>query len=473
MTAHAPTAGTSLRPTRAELREMARLAFPIVLVNVGMQSMGMVDAMMLGRVSAAALAAGALGNFYFFVTAIIGIGILMALDPVIAQAVGAKDEVAIARGVQRGVVLTLLVTLAVSLTFVPAPLVFAALRQPADVVPLASAYVLWSIPGLLPFFLFNMMRQTLQALARITPVVVAVVVANAANVFFNWVLIFGHLGFEPGGVRGAAQSTVLSRWIMAAVLVGAAWPVLRPTLRPWRRESLSLAPLARMLLLGLPVGLQFFAEANAFGFVTVMTGWMGTTTLAGHEIALNLASMTFMVPLGVAGAAAVMVGHAIGRGDMSASRRDAVAALAVGVGFMALMAIVFALVPRALAGAYTTDASTRALAATLIPIAAVFQVFDGTQVISSAILRGAGDTRVPMILHVLSFWAVGIPLGALVAFGLDGGAAGLWWGLTAGLAAAAGLQVLRVRAKLGRHVGRVMIDTAEHGAPVIDLSPER
>ena len=462
-----------LRPTRAELREMARLAAPIVVVNVGMQAMGMVDALMLGRVSASALAAGALGNFYFYVTAIIGVGVLMALDPVIAQAVGARDDEGVARGVQRGVVMTLLVTSVVALTYVPAGRVFGALHQPPDVTPLATQYVLWSIPGLLPFFLFNMMRQVLQALTRITPVVIAVFIANGANVFFNWVLIFGHLGFDAGGVRGAAQATVLARWLMAGVLVIAAWRVLRPTLVPWRAESFAATPLARMLLLGLPVGLQFFAEANAFGFVTVMTGWMGTTTLAGHEIALNLASMTFMVPLGVAGAAAVMVGHAVGRGDVSASRRDAVAALAVGVGFMALMAVMFALVPDRLAGAYTHDVPTRALAATLIPIAAVFQVFDGTQVISSAILRGAGDTRVPMILHVLSFWAVGIPLGALVAFGLDGGAAGLWWGLTAGLAAAAGLQVLRVRAKLGRHVGRVMIDTAEHGAPAVDLSPER
>jgi MATE family multidrug resistance protein len=439
---------------------MARLAAPIVLVNVGMQAMGMVDAIMLGRVSASALAAGALGNFYFFVTAVVGIGVLMALDPVIAQAVGAKDDEAIARGVQRGVLLTLLVSLGVALTFLPAGAMFAALRQPEEVVPLATDYVLWSIPGLLPFFLFNMMRQTLQALRRITPVLVAVLVANAANVFFNWVLIYGHLGFEPGGVRGASQATVLARWMMALVLIAAAWPVLRPTLVPWRRATFALAPLGRMLLLGLPVGLQFFAEANAFGLVTVMTGWMGTTTLAGHEIALNLASMTFMVPLGVAGAAAVMVGHAIGRGDISASRRDAVAALAVGVGFMALMAVVFWFIPEQLANAYTTDTATRVMAATLIPIAAVFQVFDGTQVVSSAILRGAGDTRVPMVLHVLSFWAVGIPLGALIAFKFDGGAPGLWWGLTAGLAAAATLQLLRVRSKLARDVRRLEIDVA-------------
>ncbi len=437
---------------------MARLAAPIVVVNVGMQGMGLVDALMLGHVSPVHLAAGALGNFYFFVTAIIGIGILMALDPVISQAVGASDDEGVARGVQRGVLMTLIIAAAVALSFAPAEIVLRALRQPAEVTPLAAGYVLWSIPGLLPFFAFNMMRQALQALRRIGPVVVAVVVGNLANAFLNWVLIFGHLGFEAGGVVGSSQGTSIARWVMGFVLLAASWRELRPTLIPWRRETLQLGPLFRMFRLGIPVGLQFLAEAGAFGLVTVMAGWLGTTTLAGHEAALTLASMTFMVPMGVAAAAAVMVGHAVGRRDVAASRRDAVAALVCGVGFMATMAVLFGLIPGVLAAAFTADPATRLMAATLIPIAAVFQVFDGTQVISASILRGAGDTRVPMILHILSFWAVGIPLGAYLAFGLDAGAPGLWWGLTAGLAAAAVLQLSRVRLKLGAEIERVVID---------------
>jgi MATE family multidrug resistance protein len=448
-----------LRPTAGELREMARLAAPIVLVNVGMQAMGFVDAVMLGRVSSSALAAGALGNFYFFVTAIIGLGVLMSLDPVISQAVGAKDDRGVALGVQRGALMTLIVTVVIAFMFAPARPVLALLRQPAEIVPGASGYVLWSIPGLLPFFAFNMMRQVLQALHRLRPVVIAVVAGNLANVFLNWVLIHGNLGFEAGGVVGSAQATSLARYAMALALLGAAWPVLRPTLRPWLPGSLEIAPLARMFRVGIPVGLQFLAEAGAFGFATVMAGWLGTTTLAGHEVALALASMTFMVPMGVAGAAAVMVGRAVGRQDIAASRRDAVAALACGVGFMAAMAVLFAIIPGALASAFTEDPATHLMAATLIPIAAVFQVFDGTQVISSSILRGAGDTRVPMILHTLSFWAVGIPLGAWLAFGAGTGAPGLWWGLTAGLAAAAVLQVARVRKKLGADVARLAIDT--------------
>ena len=448
-----------LRPTLAELREMAHLAAPIVLVNVGLQGMGFVDVMMLGRISAVDLAAAALGNFYFFMTSIVGMGVLMALDPVVAQAVGARDEPGIARGVQRGLLLTLGVTVAIGLAYLPAAAVLSWLGQPTEVTPLAAAYVRWCIPGLLPFFAFNALRQVLQALTRVGPIVIAVLVGNVANALLNWVLIFGHLGFAPGGVVGSSQGTAIARWIMLLVLLAGCWPVIRSRVVPWRPESLQLAPLWRMFKIGAPIAMQLFAEAGAFGIVTVMTGWMGTTTLAGHEITLSLAALTFMVPMGVAAAAAVMVGHAVGAGDIAESRRDAVAALAVGVGFMAAMGIVLWLIPGALAAAFTTDPTTRLMATTLIPIAAVFQVFDGTQVISASILRGAGDTRVPMILHALSFWAVGIPLGALVAFGFDGGAPGLWWGLTAGLAAAAVLQLERVRVKLGGKIGRVGIES--------------
>lgn len=448
-----------LRPTLAELREMAHLAAPIVLVNVGLQGMGFVDVMMLGRISAVDLAAAALGNFYFFMTSIVGMGVLMALDPVVAQAVGARDEPGIARGVQRGLLLTLGVTVAIGLAYLPAAAVLSWLGQPTEVTPLAAAYVRWCIPGLLPFFAFNALRQVLQALTRVGPIVIAVLVGNVANALLNWVLIFGHLGFAPGGVVGSSQGTAIARWIMLLVLLAGCWPVIRSRVVPWRPESLQLAPLWRMFKIGAPIAMQLFAEAGAFGIVTVMTGWMGTTTLAGHEITLSLAALTFMVPMGVAAAAAVMVGHAVGAGDIAESRRDAVAALAVGVGFMAAMGIILWLIPGVLAAAFTTDPTTRLMATTLIPIAAVFQVFDGTQVISASILRGAGDTRVPMILHALSFWAVGIPLGALVAFGFDGGAPGLWWGLTAGLAAAAVLQLERVRVKLGGKIGRVGIES--------------
>jgi MATE family multidrug resistance protein len=165
-----------------------------------------------------------------------------------------------------------------------------------------------------------------------------------------------------------------------------------------------------------------------------------------------------MVPMGVAGAGAVMVGRAVGAGDMEAARRDAVAALACGIGFMMITATLFISVPGVFARLYTPDVATIAMALALLPVAGVFQIFDGMQVVAAALLRGVGDTRVPMILHLLSFWAVGIPLGAVLCFTMGMGATGLWWGLTAGLASAGVLQLARVKSRLSRDIRRLHVD---------------
>lgn len=437
---------------------MARLAAPIVLVNIGLMLQGTVDTMMLGRVSPVALASSAVGNLYFYNVMVLGMGLIMSLDPVVSQAIGAGDHAGVARGVQRGVVLAGIVSVFAALAMAPAPAVLHALRQPPEVIDGAAAYVRWSIIGALPWMLFTAFRQTLQAMHTIKAMIVAVFLSNAVNAFLNWMFVFGNLGFEPMGIVGAAHATWISRWLMALLLLWFAWRHLGPALIPWRPESTAIGPLLRMAAIGAPVGLQMFAEGFAFGFVGLAVGWLGTIPLAGHQIALQLASVTFMVPFGVAGAGAAMVGRAIGRGDLAAARRDAVAALVCGVGFMALMAVGFIAFPEFLGRLFTADASTISVVLVLLPIAGFFQVFDGLQVVSASLLRGAGDTRLPMLIHVLSFWALGIPLGLLLAFRADLGAEGLWWGLTVGLASTAMLQLARVRSRLSREIVRTKID---------------
>jgi MATE family multidrug resistance protein len=446
-----------LRPTSTELREMLRLAAPIVAVNVGMMFMGVVDSLMLGRVSGAALAAGVLGNFTFYLCASFGLGFLLAIDPVVAQAIGAGDAREAALGVQRGVVLAIATSIVMAILLWPAPQVLTLLGQPADVAPDAGAFVRWSIPGVFPFFLFALSRQALQAHGSVAPVLWAAVVGNVVNVLANLVLVFGMFGVPALGVVGSAISTTIARWVMLGAILLFARQRLTRLVRPWFPEALTWAPLRGLAALGAPIGLQFFAEVNAFGLVTIMMGWVGTNALAGHEIALNLATLTFMVPMGVAAAGTVMVGRAIGRGDPAAARRDAVAALVVGIGFMSLTAIAFLVVPGLFARAYTTDGGVIAVAMTLIPIAGIFQVFDGMQVCATGVLRGAGDTRVPMAIHMASFWLVGIPLGSWLCFGLDRGPAALWWGLTAGLAAAGLFQLARVRSRFGGPLERLRL----------------
>ena len=445
-------------PSRAELRKMLGLAAPVVVVQVGLQLMGFIDTLMVGRVSADALAAVALGNFYFFNLAIFGMGTLMALDPVVSQALGAGDHAGARRGVQRGVLLALAVSLVTGLAFLGSGAAFRLLRQPDAVVPLARDFVQLSIAGLPPFFVFVVLRQSLQAMLTVRPLLLAMLIGNGVNLFANWALIFGHLGAPPMGVAGSAWSTVFARWVMLAVLLVAGWPTLRPHLRGSWRAAAAAGPLWRTLRLGLPIGLQWFFEAGAFAMATLMFGWLGLVPLAGHEVALSLASLTFMVPVGFSSAAAVLVGNAVGRRDMPSARRHAAGAWVLGVGFMAVSGLLMLAFPRAIARWFTRDPAVIAVAASLIPIAGVFQVFDGTQAVAGGLARGTGDTKVPMLLHLCGFWAIGIPLSALLGFGTLLGGPGIWWGLTSGLIVAATLQSWRVHRRLRLDIARVIVE---------------
>ena len=442
----------------SSFRALLRLALPIVAVQVGMMFMGVVDTIMVGHLSARALAAVALGNLYFWACAIFGMGVIMALDPVIAQAIGARDEVAVTRGFQRGLLLAAVLTIPTSVAMMFVTPVLASLGQQEDLVPLAAEYVVYCLPGVFPFLAFNVLRQTLQAMQRVQPIVLTMVLANIANVLLNYMLIFGKLGAPALGVAGAAWATSASRWVMIIVLLALGWRQLHRHLRPVRADTFSLAPLGRMLALGAPIGLQFQLEYGIFAVVGLLMGTLGTPQLAGHQVALNIASFTFMVPMGIAAAVAVLVGHAVGRDDPIDARRAAVAALVSGVGFMMGAALVLLAVPGLIARIYTTDAAVVAVTLVLIPLAGFFQVFDGMQVVCGGILRGLGDTHSPLIANIIGFWVIGLPLGLWLGMRLGQGPAGLWWGLVVGLAVVGVGLLVRVRVRMQRTMRRVQID---------------
>ncbi len=257
--------------------------------------------------------------------------------------------------------------------------------------------------------------------------------------------------------RASAWATSVSRWFLALALLVLAWGDLRPCLAPQpgvlRREAFG-----RMLRLGLPVGGQFLVEVGAFAAASILMGSMGAVVLAGHQVALNLSSLSFMVPLGISMASSVRVGHAVGRADLPGMRLAAKVSLFVGGGVMSFFGALFLLAPGPLARLFTDLEDVLVVAAGLIPLAGIFQVFDGIQVVAIGVLRGTADTRVPMWIQTLGLWGVGIPAAAFFAFGLDHGPAGLWWGLVLGLAAVAVIQVLRVRHHLAGDVRRVLID---------------
>jgi MATE family multidrug resistance protein len=430
--------------------------------------MGVVDTIMVGNVSASALAAVALGHFFFFVVTIFGMGVLFALDPIIAQALGAKDPLAVTRGLQRGLVLSLALTIPTSVLLFTVEPVLTMVRQPPEVVPLAAGYLHRLIPSVWPLYAFIVLRQTLQAHHRTAPMIATIIGANCLNAGLNYLLIFGALGFPALGAFGSAWATTASRWFMAAMLLALGWRHLAPYLKQLAPDLLATAPIARILKLGAPIGAQMMLETGLFGGMALLMGWLGVTQVAAHQVALNLASLTFMVPLGVSSAAAVIVGHAVGRGDPDAVRRSTFAALLVGAAFMTVAAVCFILFPGFLAGIYSREADVLQLAILLLPIAGVFQVFDGLPVVALGLLRGLGDTRVPMLVNVLGFWCIGMPVSLWLGFGLDYGAVGLWWGLVVGLVMVALFLIIRLQHRERRDLARVVID--EHGETALQVA---
>lgn len=442
----------------SELRATIALAIPVVFVQVSFMAMGTVDTLMVGRLSAAALAAVALGNLYFLNVSIFGAGTLMALDPLVAQALGAGETDAVSRAVQRGLVLSVGLTALMALCLAPATAVLRAAHQQPDVIPDAARYVRISIAGALPFLAFVVLRQSLQAMHRMAPIVWTVILANLSNAGLNWVFVYGHLGSPPLGVAGSAIATATSRWLMMILLLLFARKELGPSLFPVRPDTFRLAPIGRMLRIGAPIGAQQGLETAAFGAIGLLMGVLGTIQMAAHQIAITLAALTFMVPLGVGSAAAVRVGHAIGARDDARARAAIRAAYICGVGFMVIPAVAFLALPRAFAQAFTADARVVGFAATLIPIAGIFQIFDGAQAVGAGVLRGAGDTTAPLYVMLAAYWIVGVPISAYLGFHTRYGAAGLWWGFVISLAAVALFLLLRIRVVFSRELRRVHLD---------------
>ncbi len=447
-----------LRPTRADIRSLFALAAPLATVQVGLMFMGVVDTAMVGRYSAEALAGTGAANIWYFMVTTIGMGCIAALAPVIAQAYGARDELGVTRGVQRGFLIAGLVTIVATLAYLTIEPVLRFTGQSEAIIPLSGTYMRWTLPSIFPYFGFMVVREMLQAQGILRPLLVAIVAANLLNVLVNWILIFGHFGFPELGVSGAAIATTISRWAMFLGLALLVRGHLAPRIRPWLAESWQWQPLRRMLAIGLPVGFQILFEYGVFGGVGLLMGRISAEALAGHQIALNMAAVTFMVPLGIGSAAAVMVGRAIGAGRPDDARRGAVAALIIGVSFMALTALVFVAFPGPLARLYSPDASVVAIAVSLLPLAGLFQVFDGTQAVALGALRGVGDTRIPVLINLFGYYLIGLPVSLWLGFRQGLGPPGLWWGLVVGLMVVAVILIVRVKVRFGRDLTRMVID---------------
>jgi len=422
-----------VREIRQEFGPMLRLAGPMALTELGWLTMAFVDTVMVGRLpdSATAIGAVSLGSTLFVTIGLFGSGIMLGLDTLVAQAYGADNVEECHHIMWNALYLTLALSplmMGVALACVPFfPHFGLAPELVARTVPFLKALV-WST---VPLALYFMLRRYLQAMGIVKPVVFALVSANLVNLLGNWALIYGHLGLPRMGVTGSGWSTCASRVYMTLVLAGAAvyYDRKRKSGLWTASRRLEWARLRQILHLGLPAALQLLMEIGGFTCATFLVGKLGAVPLAGHQIALNVASFTYMVPLGIGSAAAIRVGHAIGARDVPGAARAGWTALLLGVGFMSCAGLALLLFSRPIARIYSPQVDVVNAGATLLLVAAVFQLFDGLQVVATGALRGAGNTRTPFLANLVAYWVIGLPLGGWLCFRIKLGAVGMWIGL--------------------------------------------
>ena len=414
---------------------MVVLAVPVVLSEVGWVAMGIVDTIMVGQLGPAAIGAVALGNAVYFTPSLFGIGLLLGLDTLVSQAYGRQDHEDCHRWLAQGVYLACIITPPLMLLIALASFGLAPLGIHPEVAGPAASYLRILNWGTLPLLLYAGTRRYLQGVGYVRVITITYVVANLLNWLGNWVLIYGKLGAPAMGVNGSAISTVIARIFMGAAMLGFAWRYEHmrghPLFRHWAAPN--LAKIQHLVRLGLPAAGQIVLEVGAWNLMTFSAGWLTPVELATHQIALNYASLTFMVPLGISSAAAVSVGQAVGAGNGARARRAGWLALGLGTSFMLLAALVFFVAPTPLISLYTRDPRVMAVGPSLLGLAAIFQIFDGIQTVSTGSLRGLGETRVPMLANLVGYWVLGLPLGMTLCFALHWGIYGLWIGLTVAL----------------------------------------
>lgn len=415
--------------SRSEVAALLRLATPLAIQQVGQQLMGLVDAAMLGRWSDAALAGAGVGNNLYFGITCVGIGIVMGMDTIVPQALGAGRLDDARRTVGAGVRLAILVGLAATLLCFASPLALELADVDPDVVGEARPYVYVRALGVVPLLITVAMRSYLAAHGRTRPLVVAVLVGNVVNALLDLVLIYG----LRLGVIGAALATTIVNLLTLAVYIAGVRSIDAGAQRP-RSTAADLRTIARY---GIPVGAQLFAEVGIFALATILAARLGKIPAGAHSIALNVSSFTFSFALGVASATSVRVGHAIGAGDLQLARRRGLSGIALGLTVMACFAALFVAAPAFLAAAFTDERAVIVATVPLLQIAALFQLSDGTQAIGAGALRGRGHTRATLWGNLLGHYVIGMPLMLALAFGADLGAPGLWWGLSVGLTATA------------------------------------
>ena len=420
-----------------ELRPTLALALPMIVAQVSQMLIGITDAAFIGRVGTVELAAAAFTHGIFGLLYIIGIGLLIPVGVYTARDHGAGDAAGCTAWLRHGKVLALLAGGGAFLLLAGVSTQLHRFGQPPEVVAVVRPFFLLNSLSLIPVFSFQVQRQYLDAFGR-PWVGTSIMLADVAlNAFLNWVFIWGHLGAPALGLTGSGIATLIARTVAVSII--ALW-LRRDTHAPGGLERARFRELLRM---GVPAAVSLLFESGAFAAAMLMMGWLGAVPLAAHQIALSCAAFTFMFPLGLSMATSIRISKALGEGRRAALRPIGFGSLGLTVGLMLTFATIFALFGRILASAFTPDLAVVALATRLLVVAAIFQLFDGGQVVSAGMLRGLTDVKVPTLITFIAYWLISLPVGYWLAFHTSLGPIGVWTGLAAGLSVAAVLLARR------------------------------
>jgi multidrug resistance protein, MATE family len=411
------------------------LAIPVMMSQLGHMMVGVADSIMVGRLGAVPLAGASLANVIFHITLMFGIGVSYAITPLVATADGEGNVKKSADYLKHAIIINLFTGALLFLIIFIASTGLYHLDQPEEVVAMAVPYLNVITFSLIPLMIFQTFRQFAEGLSDTRHAMVIVIVSNLVNVGLNYILIYGKLGFAPMGLLGAGYASFISRIILASWM--ALYIYYGSRFSPYRLGftigNYSKKIFRKMLSIGLPAGFQFMFEVGAFGFAVIMIGWIGTEELAAHQIAINLAAISYMMASGLASAATIRVGNQLGLKDVPTLRAAAFTLYAMVIIFMGVTATIFIVGRYFLPTLYIADTAVIEVASTLLIIAGFFQISDGIQVLSLGALRGLHDVKIPTLLTFIAYWVLALPTGYILGFVFEMGAAGVWYGLLIGL----------------------------------------
>jgi MATE family multidrug resistance protein len=430
---------------KKDFRLNLKLGFPIMLGQLGQVMVNLADNLMVGQLGADALAAVSFANAIFVIFIVLGMGLSFALPPLISEADGANDFSEVPSYFKHSLLINstfALFTLGILYLSIP---LLDDLGQAEEIIPLAKDYLILSAWSTLPFMVFLTLRAYSEGMSFTVPPMTAMLLGNIINIALNYALIFGHWSMPVLGVEGAALASLIARVCMAVLLFGLLFrkPSLWIHLVKTKAVSYSTQLMEKLLKLGIPTSLQMFFEVSAFSAAAVIAGMVSKEVQAAHQIAISLASVTFLICTGLAMASTVRVGNQLGKKDYPAMRRAGFSAIIQVTLMMACCSVLFIVLKDILPQFYIKDADVIKIAAGLLIYAAIFQIPDGIQVTALSSLRGMKDVKVPTVITLISYYIIGIPMSYICAISLGWGGPGVWLGLVVGLSISATLLSLR------------------------------